>query len=166
MRARHPLCETWSPPWACSSGGMNHTRSAPWESKGTRKRRDLSFHFKCVSLGSGDLGARAKCVPEDTVFWTSMKGKNIPPTWSLPSQPQSNPTFPLHLNRKWVTHRIRPKMFSPEVLPRGFQWPQQIVAARDAEGQVGYGKTKCFNSLPYTQILFPSQPPGTSSSFL
>lgn len=47
---------------------MNHIQSALWGSKGTQQRGDLSFHFECVSLGSRDLGAIDKCVPEDSVL--------------------------------------------------------------------------------------------------
>lgn len=109
---------------------MNHPVSSMGE-QGHRGGGDLSFHFKCASLGSRDLEAVEECVPEDTVFGLSMKWKNTPPTWSLPSQPQSNPTFPLHLNRKWATHSVCCRVFSPEAHfqvsfnnRKRLQWPE------------------------------------------
>lgn len=136
---------------------MNHTVSSVGE-QGHKEgaRPQLSFQMRVTRLLLGDLGAIDKCVPEDTVFWIRMKWKNVPPTWSLPWQPPSNPTFPLHLDRKWATHSVCSKMFSPEVLPSGFQRPQQMAVARDVEGQVNCGETMRFYSTLHPNSLSKS----------
>lgn len=137
--------------------------------QGHRGGGDLSFHFKCAWLGSRDLEAVEECVPEDTVFRVSMKWKNIPPTWSLLSQARSNPTFPSSSEQEMGNpQRLLQSVFTRSTLPsrlQGFN-NRKRLQWRDMKAQVDYGKTKRFNSLPYTEILFANQWSETSVYFL